>query len=89
MAAEQQAIVNLKHELADTRSRVQQLIDGHEALKAAHDALNLPAQQALADKDHKIQETENRLRNLLFRQQIDLLDSKELKADHFRGRARL
>ena len=44
-------------------------------------------QQALADKDQKIHETETRLRNLLFKQQFDLLDSKEFKPDHFRGRA--
>ena len=49
--------------------------------------LNFAAQQALADKDQKIHETETRLRSLLFRQQFDLLDLKELKPDHFRGRA--
>ena len=87
MTAEQQAIVSLQQELADTRSRVQQLIDGHEALKAAHDALNFAAQGALADKEQKINETETRLRNLIFRQQFDLLDAKEPKPDKFRCRA--
>ena len=36
-----------------------QLIDGHEVLKAAHDALNLAAQGALADKERKMQESES------------------------------
>ena len=87
LTAEQQAIVNLQRELAETRSRVQQLIDGHETLKSVHDALNIAAQGALADKEQKISETETRLRNLIFRQQFDLLDAKELKPDKFRGRA--
>ena len=82
-----QAITNLQHELADARARVQQLIDGHETLKAAHDALNIAAQGARAEKKKKIQETESRLRQLIFRQQFDLLDAKELKPDKFRGRA--
>ena len=66
---------------------MQQLIDGQEALKAAHDALNIAAQGALVDKEQKINETETRLRNLIFWQQFDLLDAKELKPDKFRGRA--
>ena len=81
LTTEQQAIVNLQHELADTRTRVQQLIDGHETLKAAHDALNIAAQGAQADKEQKIQESETRLRNLIFRQQFDMLDAKEVKPD--------
>ena len=34
-----------------------------------------------------IKESEDKLRNLIFRQQFDLLDSKELKPDNFKGRA--
>jgi hypothetical protein len=79
MSPEQQAITALQHELVDTRQRVQQLVDGHEALKSAHDALNVAAQNALAEKDMKINEAEGRLRQLIFRQQFDLLDAKELK----------
>ena len=56
-------------------------------MKAAHDALSIAAQGALADKEQKIQESETRLCNLIFRQQFDLLDAKELKPDKFRGRA--
>ena len=49
--------------------------------------MNLAAQQALADKDRLINESESRLRNMVFKQQFDLLDSKELKPDGFKGRA--
>ena len=73
MTAEQAAITALQHELVDTRSRVQHLIDSHEALKIAHDALNVAAQSALAEKDAKITESEGRLRQLIFRQQVQLV----------------
>ena len=86
LTAEQQAIMVLHQELALMRSHVTQLIDGHEALKAAHDALNWTAEAALADKEQRIQDSETRLRNLIFRQQFDLLDAKKLKPDKFRGR---
>ena len=49
--------------------------------------MNLAAQQALADKGQQIQMTETRLRDLIFRQQFDLLDSKEIKPDQFKGRS--
>ena len=87
MPSEAQALGVLVQEMVETRAHVTQLTNSHEALKSAHDALNFVAQQTLADKDHKIQETETRLRNLLLKQQFDMLDSKELKPDHFRGRA--
>ena len=87
MSPEQQALVVLQQEMAQTRTHVAQLTDFYEALESAHDALNLAAQQALAEKEQMMQESETRLRNLIFRQQFDLLDAKELKPDHFRGRA--
>ena len=40
LTAEEQAIVNLQQELAETRAHVPQVIDGHEALKAVHAALD-------------------------------------------------
>ena len=86
MTPEQQAIVILQQELAQTRQVVDQVSAAHDSLRAAHDALNLAAQQAIAEKEQKIRETEDRLKTLIFRQQFDLLDSKELKPDHFRSR---
>ena len=87
MSPEQQALTILQQERAQTQTHVAQLTDSYEVLKSAHDALNLAAQKAMAVKEQKIQESENRLRNLIFRQQFDLLDSMEFKPDHFRGRA--
>ena len=84
---EQAAILVLQDEVAQLRQAIQAGATAHDALRAAHDALNNAAQVALAQKDAKIQETEERLRGLIFRQQFDLLDSKEMKPDHFRGRA--
>ena len=87
MSPEAQALLVLQREMAETRAHVSTLTSSYEALKRAHDALNLAAQQALADKDQQIYESEARLKNMLFKQQFDLLDSKELKPDGFRGRA--
>ena len=84
MSPEAQAVGVLQQEIAETHAHVSQLTNSYEALKITHDALNLAAQQALADKEQKIQESESRLRSLISRQQFDLLDSKELKPDHFR-----
>ena len=88
MSPEAQALGVLQQEMAETRAHVSQLTNFYEALKSAHDALNLVAQQALAYKEQKIQESENRLQSLIFRQQLDLLDSKEPKPDHLRRGAR-
>ena len=84
MSLEQQALVVLQQEIAQTRTHVAQLTDSYEVLKSAHDALNLAAQHALAEKEQKIQESENRFRGLIFRQQFD---SKEIKPDQFKGLA--
>ena len=87
MSPEAQALLVLQREMAETRAHVATLTSSYDALKGAHEALNLAAQQALAEEEQKILESEKRLRALIFRQQFDLLDSKELKPDGFRGRA--
>ena len=83
---EQAAIMVLQNELAQTRQAVQAGAAAHDALQRAHEALNNAAQAALADKDRMIKEVEDRLRTLVFRQGFDLLDAKDLKPEHFRGR---
>ena len=87
MSPEQQVPTIFQQEMAQTRTHVAQLADSYEVLKSAHDALSLAAQQALGEKEQKIQKSENRLWGLIFRQQFNLLDSKELRPDHFHGRA--
>ena len=83
---EQQAIVALQQELAITKDQVMRVTDAHDTLQRAHEALNQAAQQLFTQKDLQIQESERKLKDLIFRQQFDLLDSKELKPDNFRGR---
>ena len=68
MSPEAQALLVLQREMAETRAQVSTLTGSYDALKGAHDALNLAAQQALADKDRQIHESEVRLRNMMFKQ---------------------
>ena len=87
MSAEQQAVVILQQEMAQTQTHVAHSTHSYKDFKSAHDALNFAAQHALAEKEQKIPESEDRLRGLIFCQQFDLLDSKEIKPDLFKGRA--
>ena len=86
MTAEQSAIMALQGEIAQLKTTVQTATTAHDALQRAHEALNSAAQAALAEKDNQIRGVEDRLRNLIFRQNFDLLDSKDLKPDIFKGR---
>ena len=61
MSPEAQALLVLQREMAETRTQVSNLTSSYDALKGAHDALNAAAQQALADKDRQIHESEARL----------------------------
>ena len=56
------------------------------ALKPAHGALNLEADRLFRVRADEIKASEDRLKNLLFKQQFDLLDLKEMKPGEFRGR---
>ena len=48
MTPEQQAIVTLQTELQQTRVQIANLSNAHDALKVAHDNLNLAAASAIA-----------------------------------------
>ena len=87
LTAEQQVIIDLQRGPEATRQQVLQVPQAHDALRGAHDALNQAARIALQDKGNKIKESEDKLRNVIFRQQFDLLGAKELKPDVFKGRA--
>ena len=82
---EQTAIMALQTEVAQLKTALQTGASAHDALQRAHEALNGAAQAALADKDNQIRAVEDRLRTLIFRQNFDLLDSKDLKPDVFKG----
>ena len=74
LTPEQQAIVALQTEMQGTRDALTQLTQSHsqltgehQALKAAHTALNSAAQTQLNLAAAKIQETEVRLKDLIFK----------------------
>ena len=87
MTPKQQALMAMQTQLAEARNEIAQNRANHDALRAAHDALNIAAQNALQEKDQRITEMETNLRNFIFKQQFDLLDSKDLKPDTFKGKA--
>ena len=78
--------MNLQQELNTTRAQVVLITQQHDALRAAHDALNSAAQTALQQRANEILQMEGNLKGLIFRQQFDLLDAKDLKPDNFKGR---
>ena len=86
LSAEQQAIVDLQAEMTRVTDQLMRVSAAHDGLQAAHTALNNAAAAAMADKDTKIKESEDRLRSLLFRQQFDLLESKDMKPATFKGK---
>ena len=86
MTPEQQALVALQGELGQARQQVTTITQAYDALKAAHDTLNEAADRAIREKADQIQASEDRLKSLIFRQQFDLLDAKDLKPDTFKGR---
>ena len=83
--AEQQAIIALQGELGAVRAQVVAVTTAYDALKGAHEALNAASDRLLGERAAEIKATEDRLRNLIFRQKFDLLDSKDLKPDPFKG----
>ena len=94
LTPEQAAIVALQGELQTTKDMVTQvshncaqLHTDHQALRRAHEALNTAADSQLGQRALEIQATESRLKDLLFRQKFDLLESKDLRPDTFKGRA--
>ena len=97
--AEQQALVALQQEMADTRaqlavvsSRFDQLAGAHQAAQAAHNALKIAHDQLRADagrvlgeRQTQIQDLERSLASLLKKQHCDLLDLKAMKPTGFSG----
>ena len=54
MNVEQLALIALQQELTQTRQLVERVSGAHDALRAAHDATNVAAQQALAEQEQKM-----------------------------------
>ena len=83
--AEQQATIALQGELGAVRAQVVAVTTAYDALKGAHDALNAASDRLQGERAVEIKSCEERFRNLIFRQKFDLLDSKDLKPDPFKG----
>ena len=96
---EQQALVALQAEMADTRAqlaivstRFDQLAGmhtaaqaAHNALKVAHDQLRADAGRVLGERANQIQGLERSLASLLKKQHCDLLDLKAMKPTGYSG----
>ena len=74
----------MQAELGQVRGQVAQVTTAYDALKAAHETFNQAAADAIGQTATEIQALEERLRGMIFRQQFDLLDAKDLKPDGFR-----
>ena len=82
----EQAFAALQGELQATRAHVVQISAAHDALQAAHDALNAASHRLFGERETQIKASEEKLRTLIFQQKFDLVDFKDLKPDHFKGR---
>ena len=89
---EQQALVALQGELQQTRAqlvdfgaRFDNLAAAHTGLQQAHDLLRYDSGNALTHRANEIKALETQLRGLLFKQQFDLLDLKNMRPEVFKG----
>ena len=86
LQAVQQAMVQMQAELTATRAQVVAVTAAHDTLQVAHEALNQAAQVAFQQKAAEIAAAEDKLKGLIFRQQFDLLDAKDMKPESYKGR---
>ena len=92
LTAEQIALIALQDELAQTRDqfiqmsqRVDVLSDSHEALKKAHSVLEDEHEKLLNARKAEMDDIGTKIRQLLAKQQCDLLDLKSMKPSIFKG----
>ena len=79
-------MIALQDEMRGTRATVDLLASGQEEIQKAVDLLKLTAAAETARQEAKIELLESRIQKLTFTQKFDLLDSKALTPDLFRGR---
>ena len=84
--AQARAMIALQDEMRGTRASVDLLAAGQEEVQKAVDLLKDAATEEAAKQEAKIELLESRIQKLLFTQKFDLLDSKSLTPDLFRGR---
>ena len=92
LTAEQIALIALQDEIAQMRQQVNNtnqrfdlLNASHMALKVAHDTLEQETEKVLRERKAEIEDIGARIKNLLTKQQCDLLDLKSMKPTVFRG----
>ena len=61
------------------------LAQAHTALQQAHDALSFHIGQAMTQRQQEIQQMEDKLKGLNFKQQFDLFDLKNMRPETFKG----
>ena len=89
---EQRAMIALQQEVEQTRNQLLSLgqrFDGlaqaHTTLQQGHDNLSFHTGTALAQRQQEIQEIGDKMKNLQFKQQFDLLDLKNMRPEMFKG----
>ena len=65
--------------------RFDALAQAHTALQQGHDNLSFHTGTALAQRQQQIQEIEDKLKNMQFKQQFGLLDLKNMRPEMFKG----
>ena len=83
---EQQALVALQHELAQSRAQVLAVTQRLDQLTQSHQLLNSEADRLFREKADQISTLETRLSATLFKQGFDLLDLKSMRPERFDGK---
>ena len=80
-----QAFQGMQTELETTRAQVLMVTQAHEVLQRAHEALNNAMQLAMNEKTKMVEELEVKLKSLIFRQKVELVDAKDIRPGAFGG----
>ena len=83
---EQQALVALQQELAQSRAQVLAVTQRLDQLTQSHQQLNSEADRLFREKADQISALETRLSATLFKQGFDLLDLKSMRPERFDGK---
>ena len=83
---EQQSLVALQQELAQSRAQVLAVTQRLDQLTQSHQQLNSEADRLFREKADQISALETRLSATLFKQGFDLLDLKSMRPERFDGK---
>ena len=85
MIALQQEVEQTRNQLLSLGQRFDGLAQAHTTLQQGHDNLSFHTGTALAQRQQEIQEIGDKMKNLQFKQQFDLLDLKNMRPEMFKG----